>query len=280
MEIRNYKKLTGLTFVLAFLCAGVANAQIEAAGGGYYRAGYPTIYGSFGQASAAQGRVYDQVKVQSRRMTERDALIKKYGLAAVEKAERDAAAPKGSAPSNPQIVVPPPPVVHNYGLFRADPTVDTGKALADALGGTAEEKALIQQIYTSTKAAYEKEAATRGWKNNIAAGLTFFTVVSMTVYQNAEEPGDEAVGTYYKVMNAALDEIPELAAAANKDKQGFNNMLVGFSGILLATYTEAKQNNDAEALATSKKLAGMLIQMVLKTDPDNLRLENGQIVMK
>jgi len=280
MEIRNYKKLTALTFVLAFLCAGVANAQIEAAGGGYYRAGYPTIYGSFGQASAAQGRVYDQVKVQSRRMTERDALIKKYGLAAVEKAERDAAAPKGSAPSNPQIVVPPPPVVHNYGLFRADPTVDTGKALADALGGTAEEKALIQQIYTSTKAAYEKEAATRGWKNNIAAGLTFFTVVSMTVYQNAEEPGDEAVGTYYKVMNAALDEIPELAAAANKDKQGFNNMLVGFSGILLATYTEAKQNNDAEALATSKKLAGMLIQMVLKTDPDNLRLENGQIVMK
>ena len=280
MEIRNYKKLTALTFVLAFLCAGVANAQIEAAGGGYYRAGYPTIYGSFGQASAAQGRVYDQVKVQSRRMTERDALIKKYGLAAVEKAERDAAAPKGSAPSNPQIVVPPPPVVHNYGLFRADPTVDTGKALADALGGTAEEKALIQQIYTSTKAAYEKEAATRGWKNNIAAGLTFFTVVSMTVYQNAEEPGDEAVGTYYKVMNAALDEIPDLAAAANKDKQGFNNMLVGFSGILLATYTEAKQNNDAEALATSKKLAGMLIQMVLKTDPDNLRLENGQIVMK
>jgi len=280
MEIRNYKKLTALTFVLAFLCAGVANAQIEAAGGGYYRAGYPTIYGSFGQASAAQGRVYDQVKVQSRRMTERDALIKKYGLAAVEKAERDAAAPKGSAPSNPQIVVPPPPVVHNYGLFRADPTVDTGKALADALGGTAEEKALIQQIYTSTKAAYEKEAATRGWKNNIAAGLTFFTVVSMTVYHNAEEPGDEAVGTYYKVMNAALDEIPELAAAANKDKQGFNNMLVGFSGILLATYTEAKQNNDAEALATSKKLAGMLIQMVLKTDPDNLRLENGQIVMK
>ena len=101
MEIRNYKKLAALTFVLAFLCAGVANAQIQAAGGGYYRAGYPTVYGSFGQASAAQSRMYDQVKVQTRRMTERDALIKKWGLAAVEKAEREAAA-KGSAPSNPQ----------------------------------------------------------------------------------------------------------------------------------------------------------------------------------
>ena len=26
--------------------------------------------------------------------------------------------------------------------------------------------------------------------------------------------------------------------------------------------------------------AGMLIEMVLKTDPENLRIENGQIVMK
>jgi len=78
----------------------------------------------------------------------------------------------------------------------------------------------------------------------------------------------------------ALDEIPEFAAVANKDKQAFNNMLIGFSGTLLAVYTEGKQNNDAATLATSKKLAGMLIEMVLKTDPENLRIENGQIVMK
>jgi len=74
--------------------------------------------------------------------------------------------------------------------------------------------------------------------------------------------------------------MPEMATVANKDKQGFNNMLVGFGGILLAAYLEAKQNNDAAALATSKKLAGMLIEMVLKTDPENLRIENGQIVLK
>ena len=33
MKTRNYKKLAALTFALAFLCAGVANAQIQAAGG-------------------------------------------------------------------------------------------------------------------------------------------------------------------------------------------------------------------------------------------------------
>jgi ADP-ribosylglycohydrolase len=176
--------------------------------------------------------------------------------------------------------VPPPRVVRNYGVFRPDTTVNTGKAMADALGETTEEKALIRKIYGATKEAYEKEAAAKGWQNNIAAGLTFFTVVAMTVYRDAAEPSDDAVNNYFQVVNSALDEMPEFATVANKDKQNFNNMLIGFSGMLLAGYTEGKQNNDAATLATYKKLSGMLIQMVLKTDPDNLRIENGQIVMK
>ena len=279
MKRRIGKKRAALIFALTFLCAGVANAQIQAAGGGYYRAGYPTIYGSFGQASVAQSRMYDQVKALNRRLTEREALIKKWGLPAVEKAERETAA-KASARSNPQIVVPPPPIVRNYGVFSPDPTVNTGKALADALGGTPEEKALIKQIYAITKVEYEKEAAERGWKNNMAAGLAFFTVTAMTVYHDAQVPSDEAVNSYYKMVNLALDETPELAKATNKDKQGFNNMLVGFGGMLLAGYVEGKNNDNAETLASYKKLAGMLIEMVLKTDPENLLIENGQIVMK
>jgi hypothetical protein len=279
MKKRATKKLAALTLALGFLSVGIANAQIQSAGGGYYVAGYGTVYGSFGQASAAQSRMYDAVKSQNRRTTERDTLIQKWGLAAVEKAEREAVS--GSArPSNPKIVVPPPRVVRNHGVYRPDATVDTGKALADALGSTPDERSLIKGIYTSTKTAYEKEAALRGWKNNIAAGLTFFTVAAMTAYHDAEQPSDEAINSYYKVMNAALDEIPEFATATNKDKQGFNNMLVGFGGMLLAVYTEGKQSNDASTIESSKKLAAMLIQMVLKTDPENLRIENGQIVMK
>jgi len=86
--IREFSKILAIAIFassIVFLSFSVASAQIQAAGGGYYRAGYPTVYGSFGQASAAQSRMYDQVKAQNRRMTERDALIKKWGLAAVEK---------------------------------------------------------------------------------------------------------------------------------------------------------------------------------------------------
>ncbi len=261
MKREHYKNLVILIFAMAIIISsfGIANAQIQAAGGGYYRAGYPTVYGSFGQASVAQSRVYDTMKRQ--------------------KAERQATS-SSATPPNSKTVVPPPPVIRNHGVFRPDATVDTGKALADALADTPEEKALIKQIYTVTKAAYEEEAAARGWKNNIAAGLTFFTVTAMTVYHDAEEPSDEALNNYFKAVNSALDEIPEFAKVANKDKQGFNNMLIGFSGMLLAVYTEAKQNSNAETLANSKKLAGMLIEMVLKTDPENIRVENNQIVMK
>jgi hypothetical protein len=102
----------------------------------------------------------------------------------------------------------------------------------------------------------------------------------MTVYHEGDEPSDDAANNYFKAVNSALDEMPELATFPNKDKQGLNNMLIGFSGMLLGGYSQGKQNNDADTLATYKKLAGMLIEMVLKADPENLRLENGQILMK
>ena len=67
----------------------------------------------------------------------------------------------------------------------------------------------------------------------------------MTVYRDADEPSDEAANNYYRNINFALDDTPEFGTLANKDKQAFNNMLIGFSGFLLAGYTEGKQNNDA-----------------------------------
>ena len=289
MKNRTYKRLAALTFVIAFLSVGTTSAQTWNSSSGGYNTGYGTVYGSFGQAMATQN-IYNTMQMQMQKTMMRNAMIKKWGLAAVEKAERDAGsgsssssrtkAPSSSASSSSKIVVPPPRVVRNHGAFRLDPTVDTGKALADALAETPEEKALIKQIYTATKAAYEKEAASKGWQNNIAAGLTFFTIAAMTVYRDAEEPSDDAVNNYFNVVNNALDEMPEFATVANKDKQGFNNMLIGFGGLLLAGNLEGKQNNDAATIANYQKLAGMLIQMVLKTDPDNLRIENGQIVMK
>lgn len=288
MKLRKTDKLATLAFAFAivFLSVGNSNAQTANTYGGGYSTGYGTVYGSFGQAMATQN-IYNTMQITMQKTMMRNAMIKKWGLAAVEKAEREARSGSSSSGTNtasassaPKIIVSPPPVVRNYGVFRPDATVDTGKALADALADTPAEKALIKQIYTATKAAYEKEAVAKGWKNNIAGGLTFFTVTAMTVFHDTDEPNDESVNLHFKLVNTALDEMPGFAAVANKDKQGFNNMLIGFSGLLLAGYLEGKQTDNAETLASYKKLAGMLIEMVLKTDPENIRVANNQIVMK
>lgn len=272
--------------VIVILSFSVSNAQTANVYGGGYSTGYGTVYGSFGQAMATQN-IYNTMQMQMQKTMMRTAMIKKWGLAAVQKAEREGGTPSssstkssGSSASGAQMVVPPPPVVRNHGRFRPDASVDTGKAIADALGDTAQEKALIKQVYTYTKAAFEKEAASKGWQNNIGAGLTFFTAIAMTVYHDTEAPTDEAAEAYYKVVNAALDEMPEFATITNKDKQNYNNMMVAFGGLLLAGYVEGKQAGDAATIENYRKLAGGLIQLVLKTDPENLRIENGQIVMK
>ena len=121
-----------LTFVL--LSVTTLHAQTYNAYSGGYSTGYGTVYGSFGLAMATQN-MYNASQMQMRRAMARQAMINKWGRAAVEKAEREAAAKSSSgtkpAPaSNPEIVVPPPRVARNHGVFRPDPTVDTGKAMA------------------------------------------------------------------------------------------------------------------------------------------------------
>src|SRR6185369_6904144 len=115
MKRKQHKKLAGLTFALVFLSVGITNAQTPNAYG--YSTGYGNVYGSFGLASTMQS-MYNVARAQSQRTTARNAMIKKWGLAAVEKAEREAGSgsstgSKTSAASNPQIVVPPPRVVRN-----------------------------------------------------------------------------------------------------------------------------------------------------------------------
>ena len=153
-------------FVVAVLTTGVASAQTWNSSSGGYNTGYGTVYGSFGQAFATQN-IYNTMQMQMQKTMMRNAMIKKWGLAAVEKAEREAASgssSSGTKTSGSGIVVSPPSVVRNYGVFRPDATVDSAKAFADALGETPEEKKLINQIYTATKTATNRKPQEKAGK--------------------------------------------------------------------------------------------------------------------
>ena len=263
-----------IALLICLLSFSAASAQTPNAWG--YSTGYGNVYGTYGLAQTMQS-MYNVARAQSQRQTARNAAVTKQGTAAAEPAERNLGA-GGSSRKNS--AAERPPVVRNYGAFSPVADNDAARRLAEELGTTAQEKTLIKQIYEATKAAYEPQAASRGWKNNIAGGLTFFTITAITVAHDSDEPSAEAADAHYKLINASLDALPGLATATNKDKQDFNNMLIGFAGLLIAGYSEGKETGDSATVASYRKLAGGLIQLVLKTDPENIRVENGLIVMK
>lgn len=267
-------------FATVLFASASAFSQTWNSNAGGYTTGYGTVYGTFGLAQATQN-IYNSMQINMQRSMMRQSMIRKWGLAAVEKAEREAASNKSggkAAASNPAITVSPRPAPKNVGQFTPDATVNTGKTIADAVAETPQEKKLIETIVAETKKAFDAEATRRGWKkNNIAGALTFFIVSSITVAHDSEEPSDETVNALYDAIERTLDEVPEFGRMPNRDKQALNNTLLGLSGIPLATYMEGKNNNDPATIKVASALAGEMIRIVLKVEPSNARFKNGTL---
>lgn len=275
----------GNIFVSVAFCFGLllssGHAQTWNSNAGGYNTGYGTVYGSFGLAMATQN-MYNTMQMNMQRSIMRSAMIKKWGLAAVEKAERAARGSSGTSSSSGQssagpVVSAPPPVPKKYGVFKPETTVEPGKNIADALGETPEEKALLKKIVQATKTSFETQPSAAKLKNNLAGAFAFFIVATSTIYHEAEEPSDETVETLFYAINQSLDEIPEFGRMPNREKQKLYNTLIGMAAIPLATYTEGKGNGDAATIKTARQLAGELIKIVLKVEPDKVRFANGTI---
>lgn len=271
--------LSAVFTALLLLCDSAQAQGFYSMGSGSYMTGYGRVYGSFGSAMATQ-QLYQTVQTNLQRSMMRAAMVKKWGEAAVRKAEADAgrkkssaAVFKNSAPPAAQIVVsPPPPAPKYYGRYRPDSSVNMAVTISNALFEKPEDRTQLKQVIDAVQAAYRQEAAKKGWNNNVASGMTFFLISMATVYRDAPEPDGAATDAFYQAVNQAIDSTEGFASASDKDKTTINDMLVGFAALPLATYMEGKQNNNPESLAVAKSLAGEMIKLVLKTEPENLRL--------
>lgn len=259
---------------LCLLVASTAFAQTWNSNAGGWNTGYGTVYGSFGVAMATQN-MYSTMQMNLQRATMRQAMINKWGLAAVEKAEREAAAgkkPASAAQPGPEVQAPR--VVTNYGTFKPDKKVNAAKQLADALGSTAEEKKFIAALAQATKQAFEAQPEAKAWRNNVAGALAFFIAGNVTIYQG-QEPSDAATEALFQAINQTVDELPEFGKMPNKDKQALYDLLIGFTGMPLALATEASENKDEQEAAAARELSGKLLELVLKVDPAKIKVENG-----
>ena len=252
------------------LFAVPAFAQQWNSNAGGWNTGYGTVYGSFGVAMATQN-IYNTTQMQIQRLTMRQAMINKWGLAAVEKAEREAASGKKSTAPEGLQVTAPPPAPKNVGVFKPGKST-VAKQLGDAIGSTKEERDAVAMLASATKEAFEAQPETQKWKNNVAGALAFFLISNLVVATGSEEPSDETSQALFQAMSLALDASPEMAKASAKDKQQLYDLLIGFTGLPLAIYTEANERGDAAQMKQAQDLAAKLIELVLKVDAKSVKL--------
>jgi len=105
-----------------------------------------------------------------------------------------------------------------------------------------------------------------------AGALTFFLVGNLVIATGSEEPSDEATKALFNAISQTLDASPEFAKTSAKDKQALYEALIGFTGIPLAISSDAKERGDAKQEQQARELAARLIQLVLKVDAAQVKL--------
>ena len=240
--------------VIAF-AASASLAQVQGAGGA--AAGLGKVYEASGKSAAAQG-LQRKMNTTLIRAVAREKSTSRTAASRTQRATPSVSAGSANAPSR-QVTV-----------FKPNPRSNYLNELANELGSTPEEREQLQLLFATTKEAFENEVAAKGRSKDIAAAFTFFIATSVTVYRNDPEPSDAAVDNLWSGMSSALTEMPEVQNLTDAEKQQLYDMLVGLSGFLLAGYMQG-QTGDADTEKIFQQLAGVLIQTVLKTDPNKLR---------
>lgn len=112
------------------------------------------------------------------------------------------------------------------------PSGDSGvtKALADALGGTPDERAALVQAFAQFKQGYEAEVAREGKSNNLAAAMTFFIAANVMSYHQTEMPSDPDIAKLMESMQQAMARIPAFVKMSGPEKQKMHDWLVCMGG--------------------------------------------------
>lgn len=166
-------------------------------------------------------------------------------------------------------------------VLKFTPAGDSGvaKALADALGGTPDERAALVQAFAQLKQAYEVEVAREGKSNNLGAAMTFFIAANVVSYYQTEMPSDADVAKLMESLQQAMARIPAFAQMSGPEKHKMHDWLVYMGGFALSNYMDAKQRNDAQGLATMKEFAGYALRLALGVEAKNLKLSGARIIV-
>lgn len=163
--------------------------------------------------------------------------------------------------------------------MRFTPAADSGVAiaLAEAFGSSAEQRASLVDAFTQIKQGYEAEVAKEGKSHNLAAAMTFFIAANVAAYHQTELPSNADTDKLFESLQQAMAQIPAFAAMSNAEKQQLHDWLVCMGGFSLTNYTDAKQNRDAQGLATIKDFADYSMRIVLGVEGAKVSLAGSRL---
>ena len=163
--------------------------------------------------------------------------------------------------------------------MRFTPAGDSGvpRALAEAFGSSAEQRASLVQAFSQIKQGYEAEVAKEGKSNNLAAAMTFFIAANVVTYHQTEMPSDADTDKLFQSLQQTLAKIPAFAEMPNAEKQQMHDWLVCMGGFSLTNYMDAKQNRDAQALATIRDFADYSMRLVLGIEAAKVSLAGSRL---
>lgn len=163
-------------------------------------------------------------------------------------------------------------------VVRFTPGGDSGvaKALADALGRDAQERAALAEAFAQIKQGYEAEVLKEGKSNNLAAAFAFFIAANVAAYRQTETPSDRATELLFKELQAVIAGTPEFARMSNAEKQRMHDWLVMMGGFTLAGYADARQTGDRASLDTYRELSDNLLRLVLGIEASKLSFKGEE----
>ena len=166
--------------------------------------------------------------------------------------------------------------------LRFTPAADSGvtRALADAFGRNDQERAALVDAFGQIKQGYEAEVAKEGKSNNLAAAMTFFIAANVVTYHQADMPADADTDKLFLSLQNAMTKIPAFASMSNAEKQRMHDWLVCMGGFALTNYMDAKQNRDAQGLATIKEFADYAMQLVLGIEAGKLKISGSSLIVQ
>ncbi len=171
------------------------------------------------------------------------------------------------------------PTVADLSVVKFKPVADSGvaKALADVLGGNAQQKAAITTAFLQIKQAYEEEVAKQGKSNNLAAAFTFFIAANVMAYLQTEQPSEEDTETLFRELQPVIASVPEFEQMSSLEKQKMHDWLICIGGFAMTGYLDAKQSGDPNSLGTYREFAGYAIRLVLGIEASKLSFKGGKL---